>query len=204
VAVAARRGGRGRFFSTAAGLSVRIVLGFGAGLAVGVVVQDPGLVFGVFAGGAEPVELARLEPARAPEEAAAARPAETPPVASASAPAKPAPAAPAPVPAPAVARAPAAKPRLPAVSAPPPGFDGSGSGFSVQVGAFSERDSARRLEDRLSKLGFPTYTVDGGGSGGKWRVRVGPVSDRSEAEALARTLKQDESLPTWILQTGND
>ena len=35
--------------------------------------------------------------------------------------------------------------------------------------------------------------------GARWRVRVGPVADRAEAERLSARLKRDEKLPTWVL-----
>jgi DedD protein len=95
------------------------------------------------------------------------------------------------------ARAPAPPPVAApaAVSAPPPG-----GGFSVQVGAFSESASADRLRGSLRKGGFPVYVQKDTGSGkARWRVRVGPVASRDEAEQLAARLEGEQQLPTWIL-----
>jgi cell division septation protein DedD len=33
----------------------------------------------------------------------------------------------------------------------------------------------------------------------RWRVRVGPVKTRAEAESLSARLKREQKLPTWIL-----
>lgn len=83
--------------------------------------------------------------------------------ARAEAPARePAPAA-APAPAPAKAPAPAAAP----AGGPKP--------YSLQVGSFSQKDGAGELADRLKGKGFDAYlvSVDLGGKGTWWRVRVG-------------------------------
>jgi len=34
----------------------------------------------------------------------------------------------------------------------------------------------------------------------RWRVRVGPVDSRPDAERLAGRLKREEQLPTWVLR----
>jgi len=108
---------------------------------------------------------------------------------------------PAPRPAPAAKPDPAAKPTAPAriasaptppVAAPPP------SGLAVQVGAFSERGAADALISRLRGAGFSAYAV--APDGGAWRVRVGPFPDRARAEKVAARLKQEQKLPTWILE----
>jgi cell division septation protein DedD len=33
----------------------------------------------------------------------------------------------------------------------------------------------------------------------RWRVRVGPIAGRQEAEELALRLKRQDRLPTWVL-----
>jgi DedD protein len=63
--------------------------------------------------------------------------------------------------------------------------------FVVQVGAFSEADSARDARARVEKLGFKTYTQSVATANGKRiRVRVGPYDDRAEAEKVAARIKQ--------------
>ena len=91
-------------------------------------------------------------------------------------------------------------PSLPPVSARPPA---GRSGFSVQVGAFSESAPAHKIADDLKAKGYQVYITPSAGSrDGRWRVRVGPLSNREKAEVVARQLKVDERLPTWVLSEG--
>jgi DedD protein len=109
---------------------------------------------------------------------------------------RPAPAAePTPAPKPAVqaARAEATPP----VSAPPPR-----GGMAVQVGAFADRRAADQLISKLASKGFTAYAA--AADGGAWRVRVGPYPDRGGADKAAARLKQEEKLPTWVLEETGD
>jgi len=58
----------------------------------------------------------------------------------------------------------------------------------VQVGSFSNPDNARRLVAKLRKAKLPTPDADPVQVGGKrlYRVRVGPVVERSDAERLSK------------------
>ncbi|MBM4384689.1 MAG: SPOR domain-containing protein [Deltaproteobacteria bacterium] len=92
-------------------------------------------------------------------------------------------------------RAPAAsEPATPAVSAPPPS-----GGFAVQVGAFATQGAAYDLAAELKQLGHPAYVADQGGNGARFKVRVGPISTRADADTLADKLKREQRLPTWVL-----
>ncbi len=71
-------------------------------------------------------------------------------------------------------------------------------GFAVQVGAFREAAPAEGLAARLRARGLPDYVAKAGRAE-IWRVRVGQVATRDEADAVARELKQQEGLPTWVL-----
>ena len=72
--------------------------------------------------------------------------------------------------------------------------------FAVQVGAFSDNESAERLAGNLRKKGFDVYVSAGAKRGqARWRVRVGPFPNRNEAERAAGRLKKNENLPTWVL-----
>ena len=74
--------------------------------------------------------------------------------------------------------------------------------MAVQVGAFTERRVADQLIAKLESKGFDAYAA--AGDGGAWRVRVGPYRDRPGAEKAAAKLKQEEKLPTWVLEETGD
>ena len=73
------------------------------------------------------------------------------------------------------------------------------AGFAVQVGAFSEKRAAQALSDLLRARGYPVYLSPTEGRPASWRVRVGPLGTRPEAEKTARRLETAEKLPTWVL-----
>jgi cell division septation protein DedD len=73
------------------------------------------------------------------------------------------------------------------------------AGFAVQVGAFSEKRAAQALADSLRAHGYPVYLSPTEGDSANWRVRVGPLRTRPEAEKTARRLEAAEKLPTWVL-----
>ena len=82
------------------------------------------------------------------------------------------------------------------VPTPPP----VGAGFAVQVGAFGERSAAEQLAESLRSKALPVYISPGDKAGeARWRVRVGPLATREQAERTAAQLKRDEKLPTWVL-----
>jgi cell division septation protein DedD len=77
------------------------------------------------------------------------------------------------------------------------------AGFAIQVGAFADAAAADRVYQKLERKGFEVYVVPASRSGdGRSRVRVGTVGSREDAEALARRLKREEGLPTWVLSEG--
>lgn len=206
-----------RWLVTAAGLAAVTTVAFGGGLLAGVLFEEPGLVSSYVlgdatsvewgAGAAEPPAVAAAPPgAASPSEAAPpseAKPAKGSGSARARdrSPASPPPAAAveaAPEPAPPrtpEARAVAAAGAPAAAAAPRPGR------FAVQVGAFAGQGSAVHLADALRAKGHPVYVVRSGrGAQARWRVRVGPLASRPEAERAASRLRRDEKLPTWILR----
>jgi DedD protein len=65
-------------------------------------------------------------------------------------------------------------------------------GWAVQLGAFGSEADANKLRDRLHDLGFDGYVDDvPSGKGGKlWRVRAGPVNERTTAEQLKTQIAQ--------------
>ncbi len=89
--------------------------------------------------------------------------------------------------------APNAKPPVAAPAPTPlakPAVDTSKTGFAVQVGAFADAAAATALRDKLRSAGFNTFTDTVNTDGGmRTRVRVGPVVNRAEADALSASVK---------------
>lgn len=168
-----------RLAAWAAGIAV---LGFGLGVVVGIIGEEPELLLAHVSGDSRAVGL--TEAGAPPDASDPGDPAPVPDVA-----AEPPPEVPV-APAPAPARAAAEPPRAATVP--------RGQGFSVQVGAFGEEAAAERLAASLRARGLPVYVAaaPAGGPAG-WRVRVGPVAQRAEAERLAARLAADR-LPTWV------
>lgn len=198
------------------------VLAFGLGAGAGFLTKEPRLMLAQWMGDTQevawsgaapaeaiagvpglPAENATTSPAAADFQTAAATPARelveaervVEPASAAASAAKPAaakqPAAAPKAPAAAAPARVASAKATPAVSAPPP------SGLAVQVGAFGERSAADALVSRLKGAGFSAYVA--APDDGSFRVRVGPFPDRARAEKVAAKLKQDQKLPTWIL-----
>lgn len=166
-----RREGPG-WFATLGGAAVLVVLGFGVGLVAGAAWDEPDLVIDHFSGRTTAV------PVTGPR---------TPPRAE--------PIAPAPLGSNEVRPAPAPPAERPQVAAPSP----RAGEYAIQVGAFGERESADRLTQELGKAGFPVYVVEETGGSTRFKVRVGPLAERGEAQRLAARLKKEHRLPTWVL-----
>jgi len=199
------------------GAGLVVVLGFALGIVAGLMLEEPELLLDYVAGRTHSVAV--VPAPTGPVGGAEAAPAVSgglaaPPDVAARA--RPAPAA---VPqAPAPAAAPAAGRPLPpsaAQNAARPGVDAAppaaepkpsarnGGGFSVQVGAFAEAAPAEQLARKLRAQGLPVYVAPAAGSDArKWRVRVGPLGDRGEAERIAERLEKRDKLPTWVLAEG--
>ena len=77
--------------------------------------------------------------------------------------------------------------------------DRNRSGFLVQVGSFGARASAVKQVDLLKEKGFVAriFVVSSGGDR-SWRVRVGPVENRAEAQEISRSL-EGVGFSTWVL-----
>lgn len=196
-----------------------ISAGFLLGLVVGVVKEEPDLVMGHVTGQSEEVLWSETEANALPDVAARGPMLDAPedeggvfyedggepvvdtPVISAEDIAAP-------------AYAGAAKPQAkapPAAAANPPraaarptaATSASRSGFSVQVGAFAQNAAAEEIASDLRDKGYPVYVTPSAGSkDGRWRVRVGPLPTRGEADQIAGRLKSQERLPTWVLSEG--
>ncbi|MEX0730884.1 MAG: SPOR domain-containing protein [Aquisalimonadaceae bacterium] len=72
--------------------------------------------------------------------------------------------------------------------------------FAVQVGSFRNQDNAMGLRNRLRDQGFSAFVEEATAGGNPiYRLRVGPVVDRAEAEELARRLRQTADLDGLIV-----
>ena len=94
-----------------------------------------------------------------------------------------------------VSRSPVARPAATATSRPPaqPAVASRGAGYYLQVGAFGTRANAEQMRRRLlGQLAAPVSIADdrvpSGGAKPLFRVRVGPVGSRADAEHLAGEL----------------
>jgi DedD protein len=116
---------------------------------------------------------------------------ESQPASSAAGPA-PAPTDASPPPSPeasAVPRVDSARPAPVESAAPSPTSTAHGS-WSVQLGSFASRANAENLTRQLKGQGFSVFVLSGGsGAAVRYRVRVGPLSDRESAERTAAKLK---------------
>jgi DedD protein len=74
-------------------------------------------------------------------------------------------------------------------AAPSPKSTGLKS-WSVQLGSFASRANADNLTRQVKGQGFSVFVLAGGsGASVRYRVRVGPLSDRESAERMAAKLK---------------
>ena len=68
-------------------------------------------------------------------------------------------------------------------------------GFVLQVGAFANAESAKKLQDKLHQQGYASYTEK---AGDKIRVRVGDYATHAEAEKIQRKLEIQGYQPNVI------
>lgn len=181
------RGGPG-WFATLIGAALLLAAGFAVGVVVGAVREEPAMLLQYVTG-----QTASLPaPASAP---VAPPPASMPPPAPAR-PTPPVESAAEPPPQPVIAAAPVRDAAPPVAAAPPAAVR-----FAVQVGAFSQSSEAERLEADLRRKGLPVYVQPAtGAQESRWRVRVGPLPTRAEADRVAARLKSQDKLPVWILE----
>jgi DedD protein len=80
-------------------------------------------------------------------------------------------------------------PRPPPSPSPAPKQASAAEGWMVQVGSFSEEENARRLAQRVSTYGYkPVVATFKANGRTMWRVRLGPLPTRDQAEAEASAL----------------
>jgi cell division septation protein DedD len=169
------------------GAALLLAAGFAVGLVVGAVREEPAMWLQYVTGKSATLPAPAAAPL-APPPAPAAVPAREPREVAPSIVAPPsqavlAPAAPS-EPLPSVGSAPAA-----------------GTRFAVQVGAFSQSSEAEKLEAQLKRKGLPAYVQPSTGApDSRWRVRIGPLASRDEADRVATKLKTQDKLPVWVLE----
>jgi hypothetical protein len=177
------RAGATAWISTLLVGTVLIGAGFGAGVLLGVVTEEPSVITGLLGGG-ERIALAGaldgdegMDSSAVPQavDREGRRGTAEPPAALA-----------------------AAEAGLPAVSTPP-------SGFAVQVGAFGSAEAARAMAAKLEAAGYPGFVSAGATSRDRrWRARVGPFADRADADRTAALLESNEGLSTWIVSLDDE
>ncbi len=78
---------------------------------------------------------------------------------------------------------------------PPAGNESAGTTWAIQLGSFNSEANAKKLRDRLQKLGFQPFveriTVK---TRSVFRVRVGPERERHQAEALRAKIRKQADL----------
>lgn len=73
-------------------------------------------------------------------------------------------------------------------------------GWAVQVGAFARQENAERLAERLRDKKYKAFVMRNVVDGRvRFRVRVGPVKQRADADLLAAALTEDRQ-PAKVLQ----
>jgi cell division protein FtsN len=178
---------------------IRLVLligfGFGSGLLIGVLSEEPELLAGHLRGEGEAIVLAEpvaVAAAVEQEIPVAQTPAElrvVVPVLDRKA---------------AMEAQPEEEPKqpIPAVTAPPPiqvAESKSDRAWAIQVGAFSDEAAAQKLAQGLEAKGYPTKLLLAGPDSKRWRVRIQPVRGQANAREMAGELKRVERLPTWVI-----
>jgi cell division septation protein DedD len=137
---------------------------------------------------------ARLESEKADDTLKGSKPAGDAPSARPSAAAKP-------TPAPSVKATAAAKP-TPKPSAPPAAATTKPAAgtFTIQVGAFKDKETAEGVVARLKKKGFAAFVVAPDGSDALFNVRVGSYAARAEAERVQTKLRDEEKFKPFIVK----
>jgi len=73
-------------------------------------------------------------------------------------------------------------------------------GWAVQVGSFARQENAERLAERLRDKKYRAFVMRNVIDGRvRFRVRVGPVKERADADLLATALTEDRQ-PAKVLR----
>jgi DedD protein len=89
---------------------------------------------------------------------------------------------------------------VPASKSPPPAPVATGD-WAIQIGRFNQRLNAQGLRDRLKKAGYAAFLQeDRTDSGKSWRVLVGPLKTRGDAEKIRDELASKRQLKGFVIQ----
>ena len=72
--------------------------------------------------------------------------------------------------------------------------------FTIQVGAFKDKDTAESVVARLKKKGFTAFVVAPEGSDNLFNVRVGSFAARADAERAQTRLRDEEKFKPFIVK----
>lgn len=70
----------------------------------------------------------------------------------------------------------------------------------MQVGAYRSRANADRQARDLTAKGYRAAVVAPTGTGGYFRVRVGPFTQRAEADRVVTRLRSEEGLSSSVIR----
>lgn len=70
--------------------------------------------------------------------------------------------------------------------------------YTVQVGAYNEKDAAKARVDKLRKKGYDARVYNAGGKKYAYKVRVGSFGTRAEAVQAARKMQSAEKVSPFI------
>jgi rare lipoprotein A len=112
--------------------------------------------------------------------------------------------APAPItPAPAVAVVTVPTPTPPVVQTAPTPITTEGQGFYIQLGAFGSAENANQFRDRMRRdMNWMRDPIGVTFASGLHRVRIGPFSQRDEAEAIAAKVRETHGITPLISKPG--
>lgn len=71
--------------------------------------------------------------------------------------------------------------------------------YFLQAGAFSERNNAERLKERLHQARFNGVRIDNAGDGDLYRVQLGPVTSVEAVDELSRELEDYGIIPSRVV-----
>lgn len=88
----------------------------------------------------------------------------------------------------------------PALETPPAPAAPATSGWVVQIGAYKDRATADRIVSTLTRQQFPAFVLapTAGSPTATFRVRVGPYSERREAESVAGRLQREHQYSPFV------